>query len=90
MSMIILSKEEVERIVNSFDCAEKLTFSDFIDFEPDCKIYKLKDNNGDNFLIDSNIIKIFSLSLKILTILNIFFHWHELLSGKFLNFFVLI
>ena len=51
MSMIILSKEEVERIVNSFDCAEKLTFSDFIDFEPDCKIYKLKDNNGDNFIL---------------------------------------
>ena len=51
MSMIILSKEEVERIVNSFDCAEKLTFSDFIDFEPDCKIYKLKDNNGDNFML---------------------------------------
>ena len=51
MSMIILSKEEVERIVNSFDCAEKLTFSDFIDFEPDCKIYKLKNNIGNNFML---------------------------------------
>lgn len=51
MSMIILSKEEVERIVNSFDCAEKLTFSDFIDFEPDCKIYKLKNNIGNNYIL---------------------------------------
>ena len=116
MDMIILSKEEIEKIANSFDCDEKLTSSDFIDFEPDCKIYKLKNNIGDNYIlicrdyqfddtdaeerifanelgitmIDSNVIKIFSLPLKILTILNIFFHWHELLSGEFLNFFVLI
>ena len=117
MDMIILSKEEVEKIANSFDCAEKLTFVNVIDFEPDCKIYKLKNTIGDNYilicrdyqfddantevrilltnwelqsLIDSNIIKIFSLALKILTTSNIFFHWHESLSGNFLNFSVLI
>ena len=51
MDMIILSKEEVEKIANSFDCAEKLTFANVIDFEPDCKIYKLKNNNSDNFML---------------------------------------
>ena len=51
MDMIILSKEEIEKIANSFDCDEKLTSSDFIDFEPDCKIYKLKNNIGDNYIL---------------------------------------
>lgn len=51
MDMIILSKEEVEKIANSFDCAEKLTFVNVIDFEPDCKIYKLKNTIGDNYIL---------------------------------------
>lgn len=49
--MIILSKEEIEKIANSFDFNEKLTFVNVIDFEPDCKIYKLKNNSGDNFIL---------------------------------------
>ena len=51
MDMIILNKAEVEKIISSFDCDEKLTFSDFIDFEPDCKIYKLKNTIGDNYIL---------------------------------------
>lgn len=51
MDMIILNKAEIEKIANSFDFAEKLTFSDFIDFEPDCKIYKLKNTVGDNYIL---------------------------------------
>lgn len=51
MDMIILNKAEVEKIANSFDCDEKLTFIDFIDFEPDCKIYKLKNTIGDNYIL---------------------------------------
>lgn len=49
--MIILNKVEVEKIANSFDFDEKLTFVDTIDFEPDCKVYKLKNNIGDNYIL---------------------------------------
>lgn len=49
--MIILSKEEIEKIASSFDFDEKLTFVNVIDFEPDCKIYKLKNNIGDNYIL---------------------------------------
>lgn len=49
--MRILSKKEVEKIANSFDFDEKLTFVNTIDFEPDCKIYKLKNNIGDNYIL---------------------------------------
>ena len=49
--MIILNKVEVEKIANSFDFDEKLTFVNVIDFEPDCKIYKLKNNTGDNYIL---------------------------------------
>ena len=49
--MIILSKEEIEKIANSFDFDEKLTFVNVIDFEPDCKIYKLKNTIGDNYIL---------------------------------------
>ena len=49
--MIILDKAEVEKIVNSFNFDEKLTFVDIIDFEPDCKIYKLKNTIGDNYIL---------------------------------------
>jgi hypothetical protein len=51
MGMIILNKVEVEKIANSFDFDEKLTFVNVIDFEPDCKIYKLKNNTGDNYIL---------------------------------------
>lgn len=51
MGMIILNKVEVEKIANSFDFDEKLTFVDTIDFEPDCKVYKLKNNIGDNYIL---------------------------------------
>ena len=51
MTMRILSKKEVEKIANSFNCDEKLTFVNVIDFEPDCKIYKLKNNIGDNYIL---------------------------------------
>lgn len=51
MDMIILGKEEIEKIASSFDCAEKLTFVNIIDFEPDCKIYKLKNTIGDNYIL---------------------------------------
>ena len=49
--MIILSKEEIEKIASSFDFDEKLTFVNVIDFEPDCKIYKLKNNIGNNYIL---------------------------------------
>lgn len=49
--MRILSKKEVEKIANSFDFDEKLTFVNTIDFEPDCKIYKLKNNIDDNYIL---------------------------------------
>ena len=49
--MKILSKEEVEKIANSFDFDGKLTFTDMIDFEPDCKIYKLDNGTEDNFIL---------------------------------------
>ena len=49
--MIILSKEEIEKIASSFDFDEKLTFVNVIDFEPDCKIYKLKNTIGDNYIL---------------------------------------
>lgn len=49
--MRILSKKEVEKIANSFNVGENLTFVDIIDFEPDCKIYKLKNNIGDNYIL---------------------------------------
>ena len=51
MAMRILCKKEVEKIANSFDFDEKLTFVDTIDFEPDCKVYKLKNNIGDNYIL---------------------------------------
>ena len=51
MNMLILNKAEIEKIANSFDFNEKLAFVNVIDFEPDCKIYKLKNNNGDNFML---------------------------------------
>ena len=51
MDMIILNKAEVEKIANSFNFDEKLTFVNVIDFEPDCKIYKLKNNTGDNYIL---------------------------------------
>lgn len=51
MDMIILNKAEVEKIANSFDFNENLTFVDIIEFEPDCKIYKLKNNIGDNYIL---------------------------------------
>ena len=51
MDMIILSKEEIEKIASSFDCDEKLTFVNVIDFEPDCKIYKLKNTIDDNYIL---------------------------------------
>lgn len=51
MTMRILSKKEVEKIANSFNVGENLTFVDIIDFEPDCKIYKLKNNIGDNYIL---------------------------------------
>ena len=51
MDMIILNRADVEKIANSFDFDENLTFVNAIDFEPDCKIYKLKNNNGDNFML---------------------------------------
>ena len=51
MDMIILNKAEVEKVANSFDCDEKLTFVNVIDFEPDCKIYKLKNTIGDNYIL---------------------------------------
>ncbi len=46
MDMIILNKAEIEKIANSFDFDENLTFVNAINFEPDCKIYKLKMNDG--------------------------------------------
>ena len=49
--MKILSKEEVEKIASSFDFDSKLTFTDTIDFEPDCKIYKLDNGTEDNFIL---------------------------------------
>ena len=49
--MKILSKEEVEKIASSFDFDGKLTFTDVIDFEPDCKIYKLNNKTEDNFIL---------------------------------------
>lgn len=49
--MRILSKKEVEKIANSFNVDEKLTFVDIIDFEPDCKTYKLKNTIGDNYIL---------------------------------------
>lgn len=51
MDMIILSKAEIEKIANSFDFDEKLTLVNAIDFEPDCKIYKLKNTIGDNYIL---------------------------------------
>ena len=51
MDMIILNRAEVEKIANSFDFDENLTFIDAIDFKPDCKIYKLKNNIGDNYIL---------------------------------------
>lgn len=51
MDMIILGKEEIEKIANSFNIDEKLTFDNVIDFEPDCKIYKLKNTIGDNCIL---------------------------------------
>ena len=51
MDMIVLNKAEVEKIANSFDSDEKLNFVNTIDFEPDCKIYKLKNNIGDNYIL---------------------------------------
>ena len=51
MDMIILNKAEVEKIANSFDFDEKLNFVNTIDFEPDCKIYKLKNNIGNNYIL---------------------------------------
>lgn len=49
--MKILPKEKIEKIANSFDLDSKLTFTDVIDFEPDCKIYKLKNKTEDNFIL---------------------------------------
>lgn len=49
--MRILNKKEVEKITNSFNFDEKLTFINAIDFEPDCKIYKLKNTIGDNYIL---------------------------------------
>ena len=51
MTMRILSKKEVEKIANSFNFDENLTFVDIINFEPDCKIYKLKNIIGDNYIL---------------------------------------
>lgn len=51
MAMRILSKKEVEKIANSFNFDEKLTFIKTIDFEPDCKTYKLKNTIGDNYIL---------------------------------------
>ena len=51
MDMIILNKAEVEKVANSFDFDENLTFVNAINFEPDCKIYKLKNNIGDNYIL---------------------------------------
>ena len=49
--MKILSKEEIEKIANSFNFDGKLTFTDIIDFEPDCKIYKLNSETADSFIL---------------------------------------
>lgn len=49
--MKILTKEEVEEIANSFNFDGRLTLVDIIDFEPDCKIYKLKNEVGDNYIL---------------------------------------
>ena len=49
--MIILNKAEVEKIANSFNLDEKLSFVSVIDFESDCKIYKLKNTIGDKYIL---------------------------------------
>ena len=49
--MKILSKEEIEKIANSFDFDGKLTFADIIDFEPDCKIYRLDNETEGSFIL---------------------------------------
>ncbi len=46
-----LAKEEAEKIANSFDFDGKLILVDIIDFEPDCKIYKLKNETGDKYVL---------------------------------------
>lgn len=49
--MKVLRREEIEKIANSFDFDKKLIFVNAIDFEPDCKIYKLKNDISDNFIL---------------------------------------
>lgn len=49
--MKVLRREEVEKIANSFDFDKKLIFVNAINFEPDCKIYKLKNDISDNFIL---------------------------------------
>lgn len=49
--MKVLRKEEVEKIANSFDFDKKLIFVNAINFESDCKIYKLKNDISDNFIL---------------------------------------
>lgn len=51
IDMKVLRKEEVEKIANSFDFDKKLIFVNAINFEPDCKIYKLKNDISDNFIL---------------------------------------
>lgn len=49
--MKILSKKEVEKIASTFDLGEKLIFNRVIDFEPDCKIYELKNKAKDKYIL---------------------------------------
>ena len=49
IDMKVLRKKEVEKIANSFDFDKKLIFVNAINFEPDCEIYKLKNDISDNF-----------------------------------------
>ncbi len=49
--MKILLKKEVEKIANTFNPADKLIFDRVIDFEPDCKIYELKNETKDKYIL---------------------------------------
>ncbi len=49
--MKILSKEEVEKVANTFDFDGELIFNKVIDFEPDCKIYELKNETDDKYIL---------------------------------------
>lgn len=46
-----LTSEQVLSIIDNFIFDKKLSFVGFIDFEPDCKVYILQDDNSNKYAL---------------------------------------